>query len=91
MKTIVCLILTALLVIFTFTPTTFAQDYTKWHLPEGAKARLEISRLHQKRSNNEDNSMFDSNNSFSDILPLLKIIQSGIYLKARKPVLVREI
>ena len=29
MKTIVCLLLTALLVIFTFTPTTFAQDYTK--------------------------------------------------------------
>ena len=40
MKTIVCLILTALLVILAIPPNTIAQDYTKWHLPEGAKARL---------------------------------------------------
>ena len=40
MKTQLSLILTAFLVIFTFAPTTFAQDYTQWGLPEGAKARL---------------------------------------------------
>ena len=27
--------------IFAFVPNTFAQDYIQWHLPEGAKARLD--------------------------------------------------
>ena len=40
MKTQLSLILTAFLLIFTFAPTTFAQDYTQWGLPEDAKARL---------------------------------------------------
>ena len=40
MKTQLSLILTAFLVVFTFAPTTFAQDYTQWGLPEDAKVRL---------------------------------------------------
>ncbi len=40
MKTIICLILVAFLVLFSFTLTTFTQEYTKWGLPEGAKVRL---------------------------------------------------
>ena len=40
MKTQLSLILTAFLMIFTFAPTTFAQDYTQVNLPEGAKVRL---------------------------------------------------
>ncbi len=38
MKAIVRLTLTTLLVLFSFIPTTFTQEYTKWRLPEGAKA-----------------------------------------------------
>ena len=40
MKTIIRLILTAFLVIFAFTSNTYAEDYTKLSLPEGARARL---------------------------------------------------
>ena len=40
MKNRLFLILTALLVIFTLTPNTFALDSPQWHLPKGAKARL---------------------------------------------------
>ena len=32
--------LTFIFVILLFLPSTFPQDYTQWHLPEGAKARL---------------------------------------------------
>ena len=40
MKNMLLLILTVLFTIFAVAPNTFAQDYTTWHLPEGAKARL---------------------------------------------------
>ncbi|RKU18932.1 hypothetical protein C6501_01895, partial [Candidatus Poribacteria bacterium] len=40
MKNKLFFILTVLLTIFAFTSNTFAQDYTRWGLPEGAKARL---------------------------------------------------
>ncbi len=40
MKTTLSLILIVFFIIFTFTPNTSAQDYTKWALPEGAKTRL---------------------------------------------------
>ena len=40
MKTTLFSILTTFLAIFTFASNIFAQDYTQWHLPEGAKARL---------------------------------------------------
>ena len=40
MKTIIRLILTAFLVIFAFTSNTYAEDYTKLSLPEGARARI---------------------------------------------------
>ena len=41
MKTVV-----ALLILFTlFQVNTFAQDYTRWGLPEGAKARLGKGRI----------------------------------------------
>ena len=40
MKSIVCLYLTSILVIFAYAQHTCAQDYTKWHLPDGAKARF---------------------------------------------------
>ena len=34
-------ILVTLLVIFAFGSNTFAQDSPQWHLPEGAKARVD--------------------------------------------------
>ena len=40
MKNILLLILTVLFAILAVAPNTFAQDYTQWNLPEGAKARL---------------------------------------------------
>ena len=40
MKTMFSLILSILFVIFTLVSNTFAQDYTTWGLPDGAKARL---------------------------------------------------
>ena len=40
MKTTLSLILSILFVTFVLVPNTFAQDYTQWDLPEGAKARL---------------------------------------------------
>lgn len=40
MKTTLSMILILCFVIITSTPNTFAQDYTQWHLPERAKARL---------------------------------------------------
>ena len=39
-NTLIFIISTLLFVSTIFLPTTFAQDYTQWHLPEGAKARL---------------------------------------------------
>ena len=32
--------------VFAIVPNTFAQDTTKWHLPEGAKKRLGKGTLH---------------------------------------------
>ena len=40
MKTRYLFVLTVIFVILALTLNTFAQDYTQWHLPEGAKARL---------------------------------------------------
>ena len=40
MKNILYSILITLAITLTFTTNTPAQDYTKWHLPEGAKVRL---------------------------------------------------
>lgn len=40
MKAMQFFILTFIFVILLFLPNTFAQDYTRWSLPEGAKARL---------------------------------------------------
>ncbi|MDE0315487.1 MAG: hypothetical protein OXM61_11330, partial [Candidatus Poribacteria bacterium] len=40
MKNKLFFILTVLLTIFAFTSNTFAQDHTRWGLPEGAKARF---------------------------------------------------
>ena len=47
MKTIICLILTAFLGIFAFTSNTYAEDYTKLSLPEGARARLGKGVIHE--------------------------------------------
>ena len=40
MKNKLYLFLISLFVVFAFAPHTFAQDYTQWGLPEGAKVRL---------------------------------------------------
>ena len=40
MKITLFSILTFIFVTLLFLPSTFAQDYTRWGLPEGAKARL---------------------------------------------------
>ena len=40
MKTMLSMILSTLFVLFAFTSSAFAQDYTQWHLPEDAKMRL---------------------------------------------------
>ena len=40
MKTNLFFILTFIFMIFLFLSNAFAQDYTRWGLPEGAKARL---------------------------------------------------
>ena len=40
MKTTLSIILILFFMILALTPNTFAQDYTQWHLPEGAKTRL---------------------------------------------------
>ena len=40
MKNTLCAILMTLFIALTTTPCTFAQDYTRWGLPEGAKVRL---------------------------------------------------
>ena len=39
-KTLVSIFLTLLLISTLYIPNTFAQNYTKWNLPEGAKVRL---------------------------------------------------
>ena len=39
-KTVLCIFLTFILVSALSLPNTFAQDYTQWGLPDGAKARL---------------------------------------------------
>ena len=40
MKTTLSIILIVFFMMLAWTPNTFAQDYTQWNLPEGAKARL---------------------------------------------------
>ena len=40
MKNTLCLILMKLFITLTITPSTFAQDYIQWGLPEGVKVRL---------------------------------------------------
>ena len=40
MKSRLFSVLMTLLTVFVFARNTFAQDYTQWHLPEGAKVRL---------------------------------------------------
>ncbi len=45
MKTMQFSILTLILGMILFLPNTFAQDYTRWGLPEGAKARLGKGRI----------------------------------------------
>ena len=43
------LAITTLLLLFASTPVTFAQVWTQWHLPEGAKARLGKGMIGQVR------------------------------------------
>ena len=38
--TLLSIVLTLLIVLTPYLPSSFAQDYGQWHLPEGAKARL---------------------------------------------------
>ena len=45
MKTMQFSILTLIFVTLLFLPNIFAQDYTQWGLPEGAKARLGKGRI----------------------------------------------
>ena len=45
MKTTFTMILILLFMIPALVPNTFAQDYTQWGLPEGAKARLGKGRI----------------------------------------------
>ena len=45
MKAMQFSILTLIFVTFMFLPNTFAQDYTRWGLPDGAKARLSKGRI----------------------------------------------
>ena len=45
MKTTLSIILIVFFMILALTPNTFAQDYTQWHLPEGAKTRLGKGRV----------------------------------------------
>ena len=40
MKTMLSMMLSVLLMLFAFVPSSFAQDSPQWHLPEGAKMRL---------------------------------------------------
>ncbi len=47
MKNILLLILTVLFVIFAVAPNSFAQDYTKLSLPDGAKVRLGKGRIYE--------------------------------------------
>ena len=45
MKNRTYLLLTAMFIALTLTTNIFAQDYTQWHLPEGATARLGKRRI----------------------------------------------
>ena len=44
-RTLFFVILTLILISTVYLPNTFAQDYTQWNLPEGAKARLGKGRI----------------------------------------------